>query len=98
MLLCLCDHFAVAETALGHRVISKAVCRENSLTFLSKVPDVKQICLQAGIPGSEETQSSGSAFGLNRSKGLEISCYLEVLEEKLLQENKHLYFQKAPRL
>lgn len=89
MLLCLCDHSAVAEIALGHRVISKAVCRENSLSFLSEVQDVRQICLQAGISGWEEIWSSDSAFGLNKSKVLEISCDLEVLEDNLLQEHQH---------
>lgn len=47
-------HFSLAEIALGHRIISKAVFRENSLTFHSNVQDVKQIHLQPGISGSEE--------------------------------------------
>lgn len=74
------DHFPLAKIALGHRIICKAVFRENSLTFHSNVQDVKQICLQSGISGLEEIWNSNSAFGLNKSKFLEILCDLNVLE------------------
>lgn len=53
MLSCFCDRFAIAEIALGHRVISKTVHRERSLAFLSKAQDVKQIHWQPDV--SEET-------------------------------------------
>lgn len=68
MLLWLVDHFPLTEIAVGHRIISKAVFRKNSRTFHSNVQDVKQICLQPGISGSEEIRGSNSAFGLNKSK------------------------------
>lgn len=80
MLLFVWPFFPLAEIALGHRIISKAVFREKILTFHSNAQGVKQICLQPGISGSEEIWRSNSAFGLNKSKLLEILCDLKVLE------------------